>query len=147
MIVVLATGCDDGSGPSLASDPALQTVGQIAFPAGEFVHDKDAVCAALSRQVVPRATSPTSQYTTTGDQTTATFAVTGHRPAPWATMPRETRLVSCTWLSNRLNDLKGLYVVKRGAGLRQTGTYVGTAVVDRTGRWTPHESVSFDAYD
>lgn len=62
-------------------------------------------------------------------------------------MPRETRLVSCTWLSNRLNDLKGLYVVKRGAGLRQTGTYVGTAVVDRTGRWTPHESVSFDAYD
>jgi hypothetical protein len=73
--------------------------------------------------------------------------VTGHSPAPWASLPAAERLVSCAWLSNHASDLTGLYVVKRGAGLRSGGTYIGTAVVDRSGRWAPDETIFFDAYD
>jgi hypothetical protein len=104
-------------------------------------------CDALGRAVVPDAPQPRPGRTTAGREVDLTRTVAGRTPTEWALLPPTQLLVTCTWLAERAADLHGLYVVRRGAGLRADGTYVGTAVIDRSGRWAPGETVFFDAYD
>jgi hypothetical protein len=143
---LLVSGCG-GSGPRLVAAPDPSGGGRLVIAAAAFAKGPASVCEALGRRVVPRAAHPAASRTTAGDQVKLTLVVTGHTPAPWATRPAAERLVRCTWLSNHASDLTGLYVVKRGAGLRSGGTYIGTAVVDRSGRWAPDETIFFDSYD
>jgi hypothetical protein len=143
---LLVSGCG-GSGPRLIAAPDPSGGGQLVSAAGGFDKGPASVCQTLGRVVVRHAAKPVASRTTAGDQVRLTKLVTGHTPAPWASLPVAQHLVSCAWLSNNASDLTGLYVVKRGAGLRSGGMYIGTAVIDRSGRWAPDETISFDDYN
>jgi hypothetical protein len=145
---ICVAGCQD-AGPSLVSAPGKAAGGHVALTSQQFdARQHMKLCRIVGKALVlPRATLADSSVTTAAEQVTATKSLMGFSPTPWTEVPGATRLIGCTWLSNATSDLKGLYVVKRGAGLRSTGTYVGTAVVDRSGQWTPDETISFDDYD
>jgi hypothetical protein len=144
---VSLAGCG-GNGPSLVGAPGPEAGGHVQVDGHQFSSHRLAVCKELGRALVPHAPLATgAAYTTVADQVVSTQNVMGFRPARWRGLPGIHPLISCTWSSDEASDLNGLYVVKKGAGLRKPGTYIGKAVVDRSGRWTPDETIFFDAYD
>lgn len=147
-IIASSTACGNTDGPALISAPDPSGGGRISLGTATFGSDPESVCVALGQAVVPDVRrTPIASRTTANQQVHSTKVVTGHVPVQWAELPPRQALVRCSWTSDNAEYLTGLYVVRRGVGLRNTGTYIGTAVIDQTGRWAADETVFFDAYD
>jgi hypothetical protein len=147
LAITTTAGCGDSNGPKLIEAPGPAAGGQVHITITHFFHNRESACRALGRAIVPRATYLPPGFTgTAADENKLTKTVRGYVQPAWLNSPT-TLLIHCTWLSNGAADLKGLYVIRRGVGLRAGGTYIGTAVMDRAGRWTPDETSYADGYE